>query len=40
MTRVAVITGASRGLGATFARVFAEEGFTVVLRSTGQAPEY
>jgi 3-oxoacyl-[acyl-carrier protein] reductase len=31
MGRVAVITGASRGLGAAFARVFAEEGFTVAL---------
>lgn len=31
MDRVAVVTGASRGLGATFARVFAEEGFTVAL---------
>jgi NADP-dependent 3-hydroxy acid dehydrogenase YdfG len=31
MSRVAVITGASRGLGAAFARVFAEEGFTVAL---------
>lgn len=31
MSRVAVITGASRGLGAAFARVFAEEGFTAVL---------
>lgn len=31
MSPIAVITGASRGLGATFARVFAEEGFTVVL---------
>ncbi|HEX7182860.1 MAG TPA: SDR family NAD(P)-dependent oxidoreductase [Thermoanaerobaculia bacterium] len=31
MDRTAVITGASRGLGATFARVFAEEGFTVIL---------
>lgn len=31
MNRTAVITGASRGLGATFARVFAEEGFTVIL---------
>jgi 3-oxoacyl-[acyl-carrier protein] reductase len=31
MRGVAVITGASRGLGAAFARVFAEEGFTVAL---------
>lgn len=31
MRGVAVITGASRGLGATFARVFAEEGFAVAL---------
>jgi NADP-dependent 3-hydroxy acid dehydrogenase YdfG len=31
MSRVAVVTGASRGLGAAFARVFAEEGFTVAL---------
>ena len=31
MERVAVVTGASRGLGATFARVFAEEGFNVAL---------
>lgn len=31
MNKVAVVTGASRGLGATFARVFAEEGFTVAL---------
>ncbi|HYU32404.1 MAG TPA: SDR family oxidoreductase [Thermoanaerobaculia bacterium] len=31
MDRVAVVTGASRGLGATFARIFAEEGFSVVL---------
>ena len=31
MERVAVVTGASRGLGATFARVFAEEGFAVAL---------
>jgi NADP-dependent 3-hydroxy acid dehydrogenase YdfG len=31
MKGVAVITGASRGLGATFARVFAEEGFAVAL---------
>jgi len=31
MEKVAVITGASRGLGATFARVFAEEGFAVAL---------
>jgi len=31
MDRVAVVTGASRGLGATFARVFSEEGFSVVL---------
>ena len=29
--KVAVVTGASRGLGVTFARVFAEEGFTVAL---------
>jgi 3-oxoacyl-[acyl-carrier protein] reductase len=29
--RVAVITGASRGLGAAFARVFSEEGFAVAL---------
>lgn len=37
MKKVAVLTGASRGLGATFARVFAEEGFTVALgaRDTG-----
>jgi 3-oxoacyl-[acyl-carrier protein] reductase len=33
MDRVAVVTGASRGLGAAFARVFAEEGFTVALGS-------
>jgi 3-oxoacyl-[acyl-carrier protein] reductase len=31
MNGVAVVTGASRGLGATFARVFAEEGFAVAL---------
>ncbi len=31
MDKVAVVTGASRGLGATFARVFAEEGFAVAL---------
>ncbi|HSN86405.1 MAG TPA: SDR family oxidoreductase, partial [Thermoanaerobaculia bacterium] len=31
MKGVAVITGASRGLGATFAKVFAEEGFAVAL---------
>jgi 3-oxoacyl-[acyl-carrier protein] reductase len=31
MDRVAVVTGASRGLGAAFARVFAEEGFAVAL---------
>jgi 3-oxoacyl-[acyl-carrier protein] reductase len=31
MNKVAVVTGASRGLGATFARVFAEEGFAVAL---------
>ena len=31
MDRVAVVTGASRGLGAIFARVFAEEGFAVAL---------
>lgn len=31
MKGVAVITGASRGLGAAFARVFAEEGFAVAL---------
>jgi NADP-dependent 3-hydroxy acid dehydrogenase YdfG len=31
MDKVAVITGASRGLGAAFAWVFAEEGFTVAL---------
>lgn len=37
MSRVAIVTGASRGLGATFARVFAEEGFAVALgaRDTG-----
>jgi NADP-dependent 3-hydroxy acid dehydrogenase YdfG len=29
--KIAVVTGASRGLGTTFARVFAEEGFTVAL---------
>lgn len=31
MNKVAVVTGASRGLGATFARVFTEEGFAVAL---------
>lgn len=31
MKGVAVLTGASRGLGATFARVFTEEGFAVAL---------
>lgn len=31
MHKIAVVTGASRGLGTTFARVFAEEGFTVTL---------
>jgi len=31
MDRVAVVTGASRGLGATFARVLAQEGFAVAL---------
>ena len=31
MDRVAVVTGASRGLGATFARVLAEEGCAVAL---------
>jgi len=31
MEKVAVVTGASRGLGAIFARVFAEEGFAVAL---------
>jgi NAD(P)-dependent dehydrogenase (short-subunit alcohol dehydrogenase family) len=30
-TRVAVVTGASRGLGAAFARVLSEEGFAVAL---------
>ena len=37
MSRVAIVTGASRGLGATFARVLAEEGFAVALgaRDTG-----
>ena len=29
--KVAVVTGASRGLGAVFARVLAEEGFAVAL---------
>lgn len=36
MRGVAVITGASRGLGATFARVFAEEGFAVALGARDQ----
>lgn len=36
MKGVAVITGASRGLGATFARVFAEEGFAVALGARDQ----
>ncbi len=31
MDKVAVVTGASRGLGAVFARVLAEEGYTVAL---------
>ncbi|MFP5286950.1 MAG: SDR family oxidoreductase, partial [Thermoanaerobaculia bacterium] len=29
--KVAVVTGASRGLGATFARILAEEGYAVAL---------
>lgn len=37
MKRVAVLTGASRGLGAAFARVFAEEGFAVALGARDQA---
>jgi len=31
MKRIAIVTGASRGLGATLARVFAERGFDLVL---------
>lgn len=30
-TRVAAVTGASRGLGAVFARVLSQEGFAVAL---------
>lgn len=37
MKGVAVITGASRGLGATFARVFAEEGFAVAIGARDRA---
>src|SRR5438477_11926587 len=36
--KVAIITGASRGIGATAAKVFAEAGATVVLAARGEEP--
>ena len=39
MSRVAVITGASRGLGAATARVLAEDGFRVVVNYRSSASE-
>jgi NAD(P)-dependent dehydrogenase (short-subunit alcohol dehydrogenase family) len=39
MPRVAMITGASRGIGAATARVLAERGFRVVVNHRASAPE-
>jgi NAD(P)-dependent dehydrogenase (short-subunit alcohol dehydrogenase family) len=39
MSRVAVVTGASRGIGAATARVFAEQGFRVVVNYRSSAEE-
>lgn len=39
MPRVALITGASRGIGAATARVLAERGFRVVVNHRASAPE-
>jgi NAD(P)-dependent dehydrogenase (short-subunit alcohol dehydrogenase family) len=39
MSRVALITGASRGIGAATARVFAEQGFRVVVNYRSSAAE-
>jgi 3-oxoacyl-[acyl-carrier protein] reductase len=39
MTRVAMITGASRGIGATTARVLAERGFRVVVNHRASASQ-
>ena len=39
MTRVAVITGASRGIGAATALVLAEHGYRVVVNHRASAPQ-
>jgi NAD(P)-dependent dehydrogenase (short-subunit alcohol dehydrogenase family) len=39
MARVAVITGASRGIGAATALVLAERGFRVVVNHRASAPQ-